>query len=185
MGVLLISVLLVSFGLGYVMADGFRSFQTRKQAEKPVVQIKAPAITLDEKTPTVFEKEYLRSDQVVISDFDDPAGLLGLTVEQVKQKYSQENGFRVVYENGSLLIHQVINDWSPEDKLKCRLKSYKGFVAIYQGPNQENDTLLRVTAIRTETLPAHIQEAINTGKYEFVSEAELNDALENLDEYLP
>jgi hypothetical protein len=185
MGALLIGVLLVSFGLGYFMADVFRGFQAKSQPEKPVVQVQPQTIKVNENTPTIFEKEYLRSDKVVIADFDDPAGLLGLTVEEIKQKYTAENGFRVTYNEGRLLIHQVVNDWTPEDKIKCRLKSYKGYIAIYQGPDQENDTLLRVTAIRIETLPSRIQEAIQTGKYEFANEAELNDALENLDEYLP
>ena len=35
----MISVLLVSFGLGYFMADVFRGFQAKSQPEKPVVQV--------------------------------------------------------------------------------------------------------------------------------------------------
>jgi len=85
--------------------------------------------------------------------------------------------------NGTLVIRQAIDDWTPEDKQKCRLKEYQGMVAIYIGPDAEHDILMKVTAIRFDSLPVSIKEAIRNGEYEFQNEAEVNDALENLDEY--
>ena len=47
------------------------------------------------------------------------------------------------------------------------------------------DLLLWVSKIRIDKLPQHVQQAVRDGKYEFRNQEELNDALENLDEYLP
>ena len=82
------------------------------------------------------------------------------------------------------MIHQSLDDWSPADKSKLRLKEYRGMIAVYQGPDAENDRLLRITAIRFSTLPKQIQQSISAGKYEFKDEQALNDALENMDEYM-
>ena len=65
-----------------------------------------------------------------------------------------------------------------------RLKEYHGRVAIYQGPDPDNDKLLRVTNLPVDALPKEVQDKIRTGSYEFTSEEALNDALENFDEYL-
>ena len=184
-GILLLGVLLAGFSVGYILANLYRSYDAVPQQQKPVLQVQEMIVRIDSKTPVVFEKEYLRSDKVVISDFQEQKNLIGLTVEEIRKKYTEKHGFRVVYEDGSLLINQVVNDWCPDDKDRCRLKSYRGFLAIYRGPSKEENILLRVTALRMETLPPRIQQAVNDGTYEFASESELNDALENLDEYLP
>ncbi len=56
-------------------------------------------------------------------------------------------------------------------------------VAVYRGVEEEK-VLERVTVIRMDLLPAAIQKDIRAGKFEFGDKNALNDALENLDEYL-
>ena len=70
------------------------------------------------------------------------------------------------------------------DKEKCRLKEYKGRIAVYQGPHHEEDVLMRVTEIRIDSLPDQVKQSLKNGEYEFDNMERLNDALENLDEYL-
>ncbi|MEA1962123.1 MAG: hypothetical protein U9N81_12800 [Bacillota bacterium] len=183
--IFLFSVLLASFGLGYIMADVFRSNDVTSGIQKPVVQVQEKVEKIDEETPVVFEKEYLRSNRIVIDNFDNRASINGLTVEDIKERYTEANQFYVVYENGSLLIHQKIDDWCPADKDKWRLKPYKGMVAIYRGPDNEHDVLQKVTAIRIDSLPVQVRVPIENQSSEFPNENALNDALENLDEYIP
>ncbi len=182
MGFVLGLGLIVNLGLGYVMSDALRTHGGNKQ-QKPVIQAKSTELRFDAETPIVLEKEYLRSHKVLISDFEYKQDIIGNTLDEVRAKYTEANGFSVAFKDGSLLIHQTIDDWSPEDKAKHRLKEFQGMVAIYIGPNSENDSLQRVTAIRFSTLPTDIKEAIGQGKYEFNNEEAINDALENLDEY--
>jgi len=118
-----------------------------------------------------------------VTDFTDKEQLIGKTLTEIRQQYRAANGFRIFWQNQALIIHQRIDDWSPEDKAKLRLKVYQDWVAVYQGPDGENDTLLRVTGIKYSGLPTQVQQTIRDGKYEFANEQSLNDALENMDEY--
>lgn len=167
----------------FLLSDRFdyRSVQDKK----PISSMKSAAVRINASTPVLFEKEYLLSKQREIARCEFKSELLGKTLAEIKETYTEANGFLVTYSGGELLIRQEINDYSPADKKKCRLKEYEGMVAVYQGPTPQDDFLLRVTNIKFKSLPARIQEAILAGHYEFKTESELNDALENLDEYLP
>ncbi len=184
-GIMLLGLALISFGGGYFLASHQSEyFGIKHQAavgieKKPDMQ----ARLLNEDTKIVCEKEYQRCHHVIISDFDQKDKLLGKSLEEARKIFTESNGFKISVQGDTLLIRQMIDDWCPEDKAKCRLKEYQGRVAVYQGPDAENDILLRVTSISMATLPAEVQASIRDGKYEFKNEQFLNDALENLDEY--
>jgi hypothetical protein len=175
--------LIASLGLGFVISEVLRT-DGENQQQKPAIQAKSAELRVDAETPITLEKEYLRSQKVIISDFEYKKDIIGYTLDEIRTKYTEANGFSVTFKDSNLLIHQTIDDWSPEDKAKYRLKEFRGMIAIYIGPNSENDSLQRVTAIRFLALPLDIREAIAQGKYEFNNEEAINDALENLDEYL-
>lgn len=181
-GALLGVLLTAGLGLGYYFLGDLVSLVSNKE-QKPAINTKTADIRMDTGTPIILEKEYSRSNKVVISDFENKQDIIGYTLDEIRSKYTSANGFNISLKDDSLVVRQIINDWSPEDKVKCRLKEYQGMVAIYRGPDAENDSLLKVTAIRFSTLPANIREAIQQGKYEFDNEEAINDALENLDEY--
>jgi hypothetical protein len=181
-GLLLVLVLLGSFMLGYCLAGAAKNMHMGRE-QKPVVNTVQKNIIIEAATPVTYEKEYLRSNKVVISNFEYKQNLIGKNLEEVRAEYSAANGFSVSFSKGTLTIRQKINDWAPEDKNKCRLKVYNNMIAVYKGPDSENDVLQRVTAIRANTLPADVLAMIRGGKYEFDNEAALNDALENMDEY--
>lgn len=174
----------ITAGLGtgyYFRADWAPIIGSREQ--KPAIQNQSAQPSIDSSTPIVLEKEYSRSAKVVITDFENRQDITGHTLDEIRSRYTSANGFTINLKEGTLVIHQVVDDWSPEDKAKCRLKEYRGMVAVYTGPDSQNDSLLKVTAIRFSSLPPEIREAIGQGKYEFENEEALNDALENLDEY--
>ena len=183
LGALLVLILIAGVGMVYnFLPDSIKLIGHNEQ--KPVIHANNTELKIDSGTPIVLEKDYTRSHKLVISNFEYKEDIVGTSLDEIRTKYTAANGFNITFKDGSLLIHQTIEDWSPEDKAKCRLKVYREMVAIYRGPDGQNDSLLRVTAIRFSTLPANIQDAIQQGKYEFANDAGVNDALENLDEYL-
>jgi len=183
LGVLLILILLASFALGYSISYFVQSQGNWSISRKPAVNIVSLERSIQKDTAIVWEREYIRSGKMLVSDFTYKEDLLGKTLTEIRQQYRAENGFRIIWQNQALIIHQRIDDWSPEDKAKLRLKVYQERVAVYKGPDRQNDTLLRVTGIKYSGLPVQIQQAIQTGQYEFANEQALNDALENMDEY--
>lgn len=181
-GMLMGIVIMAGLGLGYYfLSDSLKLIGFKDQ--KPAIQNQNALPRIDSETPIVLEKEYSRSAKVIITEFDNKQDIIGYTLDEIRSKYTSSNGFTLSLKDGTLVIHQVINDWSPDDKIKCRLKEYHEMVAIYVGPDSQNDSLQKVTAIRFSTLPANVREAIQQGKYEFANEEAINDALENLDEY--
>jgi len=174
--------MIASISLGVLVFEVLRTDGGHGQ-QKPAIQAKSTELKMDAATPVILEKEYLRSHKVLISDFEYKQDIIGNSLEQIQVKYTAANGFSVTFKDGSLVMHQIIDDWTPEDKAKCRIKEYRGMVAIYVGPDANNDSLQRVTAISFSTLPVNIREAIAQGKYEFSNMEATNDALENLDEY--
>jgi hypothetical protein len=181
-GVILGLGLAASLGIG-IFTSGLLQSESSNNQSKSAIQAKGTELRLDAVTPVVMEKEYLRSHKVLISDFEYKQDIIDHSLDEIRAKYTEVNGFTISFKDNSLIIHQTIDDWSPEDKAKYRLKEFRGMVAIYIGPDGENDSLQRVTAIRFATLPSEIKEAIEQGRYEFNSEEAVNDALENLDEY--
>lgn len=181
-GLLTGAVLMAGLGAGYYfMGDSLHIIGLKTQ--KTAIQNLNAEPRIDAATPIIYEKEYTRSAKVIITDFADKQDLIGCSLDEIRSKYTAANGFNLSLKDGALVIHQVINDWTPDDKIKCRLKEYHDMVAVFIGPDNQNDALQRVTAIRFSTLPANIREAILQGKYEFNNEDAVNDALENLDEY--
>jgi len=183
-GFFLLLILLFTFMLGYGLANVAKSNKIWTGSRKPAINIVNIERSVQKDTPVIFEQEYQRSAKVIVSEFPYQADIIGKTLTEIRKKYSITNGFTIYWQDATLMIHQRVNDWSPGDKSKLRLKEYRSMVAVYQGPDEENDGLLRVTAIRFETLPTQIQQSIREGKYEFEDEQALNDALENMDEYI-
>lgn len=183
-GVYLIIILVTSFTMGYGLAYLVQTQNIWPGSKKPAVHITEPIPRITPNTPIVFKKEYILSARVLESEFTGKDNIIGMSLAEVQEKYSPANGFTVSWQDKTLLILQKINDWSPQDKGKTRLKKYREMVAVYRGPDSQNDTLWRVTVIRFYTLPLQMQKDIEEGKYEFKDEQALNDALENMDEYI-
>lgn len=173
----------LTLAVGYLMWDRFNTASL--QEKKPIAMMASKRVIIEENTPIILEKEYLRSQQRCISECEFKADLVGKSLEEIKKSYTEKHGFSVQYRDGQLFIKQKINDFSPADKKKCRLREYQGRLAVYEGPVAGEDLLLWVSKIRIDKLPQHVQQAVRDGKYEFRNQEELNDALENLDEYLP
>jgi hypothetical protein len=148
------------------------------------VGVTEPEITITAQTPVIFEQEYLKCGHKVVSSFPERENLNGKTVSEIQAVYTSAQSYQVSWNIDSLVIKQSLDDWCSEDRNKLRLKDYQGQVAVFQGADAQSDILLRVTGIATSSLPPEVQQAIREGTMEFKNQDELNDALENLDEYL-
>ncbi len=185
LAVIALGSLLISFGLGYMLASLEPANKPAVPGQnKPVIGVEQEKNFVNEDSEIIFEQEYQRCHHVVISSFPDQNKLLGKSIHELKQEFSVAKGYTLTMDENTLTIRQKVEDWCPADKEKCRLKEYQGRLAVYQGPDPNNDTLLRVTKIKIEMLPTAIAVDIRQGDYEFASERALNDALENLDEYI-
>lgn len=169
-------------GLG--LFNGWFAFPAVFHKDRKPVVVQTTQNQVDDKTQIIYEQEYQQCQHVIISEFPGAAGLQGKTLEEIQIMYPPESGYTIRWQGTALVLHQQVTGWCPQDQKKCRLKEYRGSLAIYEGPDAANDVLQRVTAIQMDSLPEEIAIAIRAGRYEFDSVELLNDALENLDEYM-
>ncbi len=148
-----------------------------------VAEVGVDSPVIDSDTPVVFQQVYLKSRDIVTGLLPEQQTLIGKTVEEINRFYPAERGYNVRYADKALTIRQRIDDYSPQDKQKYRLKAYQGLVAIYQGATTEEDVLQRVTSIRCAILPPDVQEKLAAGAYEFEDVNQMNDVLMNFDEW--
>lgn len=181
---ILIAVLLISALTGYYITTIYRELQAGAVEEKPVMQIKESEKIVKQDTQIIFEQQFSYCNHVVISELKEKEKVIGKTIAQIRALYPLKNGYQVVYRDNTLTIHQRVDGWCPQEEQRCRLKDYKGRIAIFHGPNAENDVLQRVTNLYTDQLPEEIKNKILQGEYEFENMEQLNDALENFDEFL-
>ncbi len=185
LGILILGIMTVSFGFGYLMGTAEPDLRQAVPGDnKPVLGMEKNENIISDDTRVILETEYLQCGHVVISEYENQSLLVGKSMNELEQKFGSDTVLNLDNDENTLTIRQVVNDWCPADKEKCRLGEYKGKVAIFKGPNASNDTLLRVTGIEMSILPETIAEQIRNGQFEFENEDALNDALENLDEYL-
>lgn len=177
-----IALAILSMAAGY----GFNTYIREHILQKPpqnVAKIEIKRQIVREDTRIIYEKEYSRCGHVVIGGFNYRDKIMGLDSEGLKEYFPTEDGFVVSFADNILIIHQNINDYCPNDQQQYKLKEHGGYVAVYTGAD-ENEILLRVTAVKLKLLPEAIQQDIRNGKYTFQDEETLNDTLENLDEYI-
>ena len=146
-----------------------------------VAEVKSPVIESD--TPVIFQQVYVKSRDMVTGLLPEQQTLIGKTLEEINRFYPEERGYNVQFADQALTIRQRIDDYSPQDKQKYRLKPYQGLVAIYQGASPEEDVLQRVTSVRCDMLPPEVQEKLSAGAYEFDDVSRMNDVLMNFDEW--
>lgn len=183
-GIMLI-VLVLSLALGAYLIYIYNNLamKTAESRDKIVIQnIEADTIGLDD--AIILEQRYSKCGHTLTAPCQDQEQFIGKSLAELQKQFTVQNGFQFYYADQTLIIKQEINDWCPVDKAKCRLKEYQGRIAVYQGPTEVDDVLMRVTDIGAEALPNQIRKAIANGEYEFENMERLNDALENLDEYL-
>lgn len=181
---LLVLFIIVSTVVGAGLGQAYHRFSNKTQLQKPVVGVTEAEITINTQTPVIFEQEYLRCGHRVVSSFPEREKLNGKSISEIQAAYTSAQSYQVSWNIDTLVIKQSLDDWCSEDNGKLRLKDYQGRVAVFQGADPQCDVLLKVTGIVTSSLPPEVQKSVLEGTMEFKSQDELNDAMENLDEYV-
>lgn len=177
-------VILAVTGLiaGYVFLAHYQNNYLHKPP-KMAVKVQTEKSVVNGQTRIIYEKEYMKCQHAIVTGFNDKNKILGMDIQGLKKYFLTHEGYELSFDQNTLIIHQNINDYCPEDQQQFKIKEHQGYVAVYTGA-EENEILLRVTAIPVKLLPDNIQKDIHNGKYCFQDEAALNDTLENFDEYI-
>lgn len=182
-GILVILVVGVSFVVGLWLGNYSRDYNIWSTQQTSGID------STDQKKVTaeisvVREISYARCHHIVREGFENPRQLLGMGLDEVRAKFSFKNGYLVWFEgDNSLVIHQRVEDWCPEDGKKFHLGLFKDHVAVFKGPGGTNDEVVRVTGIKIEGLPEEVVKELENGKMEYEGEENVNFVLESLDEY--
>lgn len=147
-----------------------------------------------------LEKEYACGD--VLAEFQGPApeGLVGLTKQQVQQKYPPSNGWHMQkISAGMIVLTQKVDRLCERHRQYRHLGVYDGMVAVYEGPLGYNKSLLRVEkSLPLDKLPPSMKVKLRQvmdyerqtdatkrslrEQFEFPNEQAFNAALDSLDE---
>ncbi|GAW92724.1 hypothetical protein [Calderihabitans maritimus] len=175
---------LVSFFLVYLASNNF--FGTAK-LQKPIFT-PAAATSQDKgeranERKLLFQEYYAVCEHTITKEKEDIQHLDGLSVNELQQTFSQEEGW-TVYEAGDyIILSRQIEDLCPEDAKKRHLGAYGDYVAIIRGPVGIDGGVVSVTDVRIDSLPRPWQQQVREGTLNFGSVEELLEALDSLDEY--
>ncbi len=175
--------LLISIGIGLGLGETYKRISGNGAMQKPVIYHSETEPRISSDTQLVLEQHYSKCDHELISDSQDRDLLSGKTLEEAEKIFTTADGYQLSWQDNTLIIRHLVDDWCPIDKENYRLKEYQGMVAVYKGIDKQNDVLLKVTSISLSSLPLDTQNAIREGYFEFENEMSLNDTLENFDEF--
>lgn len=181
--VMVVGAVVISFAFGVFVANYHE--RIGGVFHEPFRKIKPETgLRVTPETPIIMEKTYSKCRHKITSGYERPEELVGRTLDQLQQEFTYKGGYLLWFdEDGSLVIHQQIDDWCPDDQERVHLGLFKGQVAVFKGPKGFSDELLRVTGIRAELLPEQLLQDLEAGILEYTDEDEANFVLENLDEY--
>ncbi len=179
-----------------VYGKGWPMYKLRTAAQDGVKTVK-PVIRAD----TVIRKEirYLCGDRVS-TKIPTTSDLIGLEFAGLVRKYPPAEGWNIDdTEKNTLILARVEEQVCPYHRDFRHLGLSDGFLAVYEGPLGYSLKVLQREDITADSLPPEMQTDLSMamdydnqspdiqGKlksmYEFESEAQLNSALENFDEF--
>lgn len=169
------------FCVGYWASDSLFFQQVMK---KPFDRLETGVFRLEtvKKTPGYVRLReqvyYQKCRHLVNREVDKEDLLYGLSIEELKaQGWS-------VYENGDeTVIFKLVNEVCPEDKKKRHLGAAGDYVAVFEGPVGVAGEQIEVLDVLVDSLPVEWQVKVRQGELGFVSEADLLQALDSIDEY--
>jgi len=176
-------LLIIGLVAGVFASTYYHNSDMDRKEQRPVLGVEENPQIIKESTNIVYEQTFTKCGHTVISEFANRQSVLGKTKTELDKMFLVQEGFTLQWKENELVIKQTVDDWCQSDKQKLRLKIYQGYVAVYQGPTPQHDVLIRVTRLNVQLLPDSLVKSIKENQYEFSNEMELNDALENFDEY--
>jgi hypothetical protein len=182
-GIVILLVVGASFAFGLIASN----YHDRIEGlyRQPIMKVTGREVSLvTPDTPIILEQAYAKCRHIVTSGYEGQEKLVGKSLAKIQQDFPYKDGYLVWFsEDGTLVIHQRIEDWCPADRNRVHLGLFKGNVAVFKGPGGVDEEAVRITGIRGETLPERLRKDLEAGLLEYKVEDEANFVLENLDEY--
>lgn len=180
---MIVLVIGVGFSLG-LLASNYYEAMTNLGRQSGVTFFGSSGACVAADTSVTTETAYMRCRHIISAEYAGRENLTGKKLQDIKRLFSEKDGFLVWFaEDGTLVIHRRLEDWCPVDKNKVHLGVVKNHVAMFRGPGNINDEIIRITNIQIEVLPENLRRDLKAGIFEFTDEDEANFVLENLDEY--
>ncbi len=156
-----------------------------------------PMISSD--TILIRDQVYLCGDVEKLSEETVPGNMVGLDRKTLMERFPTSEGWVVSFTNPKFLTLTINSgEFCPVHRNYLHLGIDQGMVAVYEGPIEFHEKVLRIENIPVESLEPGLRKKLEqvmalgeqapttVGKlreeFEFTSEEFLNAALENLDE---
>lgn len=111
-----------------------------------------------------------------------PLALKVLTLHDLRELYSSQEGWRSRYENDQVIVSRTLESICPKCSRVTHLGEKGGFVAVIRGPAGVNGEIVRVTKIRVNSLPKDMRRKAQDGVLDLPDEEALLQILDSLEE---
>lgn len=116
-------------------------------------------------------------------------GFNQLTEEKLRSKYTEEDGWKVIWQKNRVILELHQEGLCPEHSAQWHLLSDASGekVAVYAGPAEVGQACgepAKITEIFLNKLPVNLQQKIFAGSWEFLSWEEVIATLDSLGEYM-
>lgn len=151
-------------------------------------------------TVVTIERVFICGEREVLSEGPAPKALIKLDAKGIKRRFPEEAGWNLDIRLPAVVrMAYAVQDFCPQHKSYRHIGLKDGYVAVFEGPLGFNQKVLRIErhlpeATLTPGLHEKLLQGMNFGmkpseiqaqlrrELEFAHEAQLNAALENLDE---
>ena len=182
-GVVLLGIFCGVFLISFVIMSLVMEPQT---VEAPVqtpnnsVAVMAETKTIGGHTIVKEQIYYRKCHHLETRELKDDVDFVGKTYAELERLGWQ------VYEadKGTVIISKDVEGFCPADDAKRHIAKCGEYLGVYKGPITMGGELLTELPISVSQLPQDWQTRVLEGGYQFPTEEELMDALENLDELL-
>ncbi len=196
-------IFIILFIFSAVAGFVWGSYLTNPPERKPLAVFGSPASTanpvVSRDTVLFREKLYLCGDTELLSRETVPGNMVGLDRNAVIERFPASEGWIVSFNDPRFLTLTVkCGELCQVHRNYRHLGLYQGKVAVYEGPIEYQEKIIRVENINLESLEPGLQAKLEQvmsldqqtpltmeelrGEIEFASDELLNAFLENLDE---
>lgn len=173
----------VSFGAG-VLSSRYKDELKGLYQQAALKVFNYEGLIVEGQNLVIQEQAFTRCRHIVTSVYPDANKLSGKNLNELKEMLPYEKGYLIWQEeDGSLIIHQRVEDWCPEDREKVHIGILNDYVTVFRGPGGIDDEIIRTTKIKAATIPHKLKQTMEAGILEFGSEEQADFVLDNLDEY--
>lgn len=135
---------------------------------------------------TICEEHGLNCENESILSGPARANLDNITLEELKQKYPEDAGWEVIWQNNKVVLQQSHQGLCPlhQKRWHLGLDETRKKVVVYMGPSKIGNAggIVKETNIIFAELPLGLQEKIQENSMEFIEWDELIGTLDSLDE---